>query len=55
MTMVFTITFNNITAISYRSALLVEEVTDKLYYIMLYQVHIVMIRYRTHNISGNIY
>ena len=28
MAMVFTITFNNITAISYRSALLVEEVTD---------------------------
>ena len=36
--MVFSATFNNISAISWRSVLLVEEVdvTDKLYHIMLY-------------------
>jgi hypothetical protein len=51
--MVFNATFNNISVISWRSVLLVEEtrvpgeknhqpahVTDKLYYIMLYQVHL---------------
>ena len=44
--MVFNATFNNISVISWRSALLVEKTgenlphdTDKLYHIMLYQVH----------------
>jgi hypothetical protein len=45
--MVFNTTFNNISFISWRSVLLMEEttdlaqVTDKLYHIMWYQVHLV--------------
>ena len=53
--MVFNVTFNNISVISWWSVLLVEEtsdlsqVTDKLYHIMLFQLH----RVRTHNFIGD--
>ena len=60
--MMLNATFNNISFISWwrkpeypEKTTDLSQVTDELYHIMSYQVHLIMNRVRTHNVSGEKY